>query len=181
MAKGSLDNYYKTQFHIAALWGAITFVRQMTNATVSTKLVIEEFKKYFGFDEDSLPTDSATISYYRLNDRIRRSISGSEKEKLVFQSEMIESVKELKDAIDKLYVTCNVTHQNNENADGYMFHKWTKENNISISSLAKLLKMHRSRVYTIFKTITFTDKLWKKLEKIKYYKHEVKALEQSSN
>lgn len=62
-----LAKVYESRFHQAALWGAITFVRIMSDSSVHVKDVIQQYQSYMGLDEDSLDSDSAYMSYFRLN------------------------------------------------------------------------------------------------------------------
>ena len=103
MSNNIIDSFYRTQFFTAALWGAITFVSKMSDGKLSRREVIEEFKNHLGLDELNFPTGSALIAYYRLNEKICKSLKSENKsnDPLLFDSEVISGLEEIQEAINQ--------------------------------------------------------------------------------
>lgn len=179
-SKNPLQNFYQTNFHTAALWGAITFVRELCgDQNISIRTVIEEFRNYLGYDENNLPIDSAMMAYYRTNEKIRASIGKEDKTLPLFRSEVVSELQDIRNAINfHLDNTCSTACPEPKpstlipgDGDGYIFEYWFKfHSGTSLNQIAKRLGRRRSTAYQLFKTDQFKPQTWEMLKKIGYTK-----------
>lgn len=83
--------FTEIRFHDAALWGAATFVTQVTN--MSQKDVIIAFRNYFGLSEDELSLECARVSLQRTNARVRATISDLEDVQTIMPKQAIDELE----------------------------------------------------------------------------------------
>lgn len=117
--KSTLERLYQTRFHEAALWGAITFVREFTGNDLLAREVILSYQSYFGLDEDTFPCDCAYVQFTRVNKKIRAAQPEIRKdEPMLFKSEIAEEMREIKSRLDELLKYLNDEQRGKINSKG---------------------------------------------------------------
>jgi hypothetical protein len=97
--KNNLERLQEINFHEAALWSAITFVKYF-DPNKSIKEIIRSYKAYLQIDEDVLSDEVAAVTYHRTIEKVKR-LKRKRFEKGAFPSELKEQIDSLKNVLSE--------------------------------------------------------------------------------
>lgn len=103
--KSPLETLYRTQFHMAALWGSIVMVRKFCGETVPLAVIIERYREYLEIDDEAIDTQSAIVHFYRMHKVLSHCISDNKSDKSkIFPDVSIRDLQEIEDQIKTYFV-----------------------------------------------------------------------------
>lgn len=101
--KSVYQKVIESRFHEVCLWAWVTSARN-ANSKITVREAIMRYQAFFGLNEDSLDSEIAWITYYRMNRKvmqahgdIKKTKSNNLMEGKVTESDLLDIKKELED------------------------------------------------------------------------------------